>query len=119
MNSSDKKLEVAVEESIGAFPTKAYVIYCSTGCTCCCNENFYEGLYKYRETAQKRIDFFKDPEAHNNPLASQYARKGNYSITEVSVEKISGDRILINDERVFHGTFVENEGVPTHLGEDL
>ena len=111
----DKSLELAVEECLGAFPTKGYAINCSTGCTCCSNEDFTEGLWRTKEGAQARIDFFKDPNAHNNPLASQYSKKGNYSIEEVDVEKISGDRIIIGKNYVYYERFVEDGGTPTRI----
>lgn len=81
---------------------KLYVIYCGTGCTCCNYENHYRGFYKTRDDAQKRIDYFLDPNATHNPVGSQYARKGHYSISEVKVELISDDRMIIDYKHVFN-----------------
>lgn len=76
---------------------KLYVIYCMTGCTCCNDENHYRGFYKTRDDAEKRKEYFLDPNANHNPLASQYLRKGGYEIIEVDAEFIDKDRIIVND----------------------
>ena len=87
---------------------KIYVIECRTGCSCCSNENHYRGPYKTKEDAERRIAYFKSPESKYWPLASQYSRRGNYSIEETTCEPISGDRYIINGDRVMYGLeFVE------------
>lgn len=65
---------------------KLYKIYCATGCTCCSSDNHYRGYFKSQEDAERRIVFFKLPEANNNPVASQYARKGRYEISGIEAE---------------------------------
>ena len=68
-----------------AFPTKeVWVINCHTGCTCCSNENFTEGPYLTEENAIKTKLGYEA--GHGNPLASQYAKYGTYSIDKWEVE---------------------------------
>lgn len=80
---------------------KIYLIYCSTGCSCCCDENHYRGPYKSKEDAEKRISYFYSKDSKFWPLASQYARCGRYSIEEHSYEKLPDGRVIINEERVY------------------
>ena len=80
---------------------KVYSIYCSTGCTCCSYENHTLGFYKTKEDAERRIQYFLDPKAHNNPLSSQYESKGRYSVNEHTYEIILGCRMIVDDERVY------------------
>lgn len=70
---------------------KAYLIYCSTGCTCCSYENHYCGPFDSRETAQARAEQFKA----SARLASQYARNGRYTISEHDAEQLPDGRIII------------------------
>ena len=81
---------------------KAYMIECRTGCTCCSSENHYRGFYKTKEDAERRINYYFSPESKFWPLASQYARRGRYSIEEAELEEISNDRWILNDEKVLH-----------------
>jgi hypothetical protein len=79
---------------------KLYKIECCTGCTCCSSDNHYRGFYKTKEDAQKRIDYFKSPDSKYWPVASQYARRGHYSICEVSIEELPDGRFILNDDKV-------------------
>lgn len=79
---------------------KVYLIHCGTGCTCCNNENHYRGPYKTKEEAKKRIHYFYYGNWY--PLASQYARRGRYSVKECYYEEISGNRVIIGD-KVYSG----------------
>jgi hypothetical protein len=91
---------------------KAYMIYCGTGCTCCSSENHYRGFYHTKEDAERRIASFLAPDSKYWPLASQYARRGCYSTEEADLEPISGDRFILNGEKVVESlTFIE-------VGED-
>lgn len=74
---------------------KLFKIYCSTGCTCCSDNNHYRGYYKSKEDAEKRIEFFKKPDAENNPVASQYAHKGRYSISD----EIEAEKVKLSDKK--------------------
>lgn len=76
-------------------------IYCRTGCTCCSDDNHYRGPYATLEAAQRRVNFFLEPTAINNPVASQYARKGCYEIVEEPVDRIDETRVIIGS-RVHH-----------------
>lgn len=78
----------------------AYVIECRTGCSCCSYDNHYRGPYKTKEDAENRIKYFMSGDYY--PVASQYAKRGRYSIEEVTIEEISGGRFIINDSHVVH-----------------
>jgi len=58
------------------FNQKIFFVYCSTGCSCCSNENHYRGPFSTREIAQKRAEFYRKVPI----LASQYASRGSYEI---------------------------------------
>ena len=79
---------------------KAYIIYCSTGCTCCSYENHYRGPFSSREKAEEARKSYRELPL----LASQYARKGNYDISEyeAEAEQLPDGRIIVED-RVFPG----------------
>ena len=81
---------------------KAYMIECRTGCTCCSNENHYRGFYKTEESAKQRIAYYLSPESKYWPLASQYARRGNYNVEEVELEDLGDGRYILNDDKVLH-----------------
>ena len=85
-----------------AFPTKEiWVIRCHTGCTYCSNENFTEGPYLTEEDAIKiKLGY---EAGHGNPLASQYAKYGTYSIDKWEVE-------ILPDGRWIHESNVFKEG---------
>jgi hypothetical protein len=87
---------------------KAYIIACGTGCTCCSSENHYRGFYHTKEDAERRIAYYLSPESKFWPLSSQYARRGCYSAEEVDLEAISGDRYILNGEKLVHSlVFIE------------
>ena len=77
---------------------KAYMIHCSTGCTCCSNENHYCGPFSSREIAEG----FKARFHATKRLASQYAPNGHYKVEEYDTEVLPDGRIIISS-RVFPG----------------
>lgn len=78
--------------------TKAYMVYCSTGCSCCSYDNHWRGPYTARSIAEEKVVSFQAI-----PLvASQYARRGNYHIKEHNAEVLPDGRIIIED-RLFPG----------------
>jgi len=77
---------------------KAYVVYCSTGCSCCSDENHYRGPFSTREIAEARCELY----TKTRLLASQYARNGNYKIEEYDAELLPGGRVIV-DDTVFAG----------------
>jgi len=87
-------------------------IHCRTGCTCCSDDNHYRGPYATRADAERRVNFFLVPTAVNNPVASQYARKGCYEIVEEPVEMLGNDRIIIGERvhRVLQMVTVNSDG---------
>jgi hypothetical protein len=74
---------------------KIYTIDASTGCTCCSGENFEEGPYTDPDQPQAIIDRWR--RGDDNPLASQYARYGRYSLREYTAEELPGGRFIIGD----------------------
>ncbi len=97
---------------------KVYSIHCQTGCSCCNNENHSLGLFESSEDAQRRVTFFLDPNANNNPIGSQYARKGRYDIMELEAEPIAGDRLIIGSRVVDFGGFAVVHDDGTAIGEE-
>lgn len=77
---------------------KAFTIYCSTGCTCCSNENHYRGPFSSREIAEEKVKHFREVRL----LASQYSKNGNYHIYEEEAEQLPDGRVIV-DDRVFPG----------------
>lgn len=86
---------------------KVYTISCSTGCSCCRDDNHLRGFYKTREDAERRIAYFKSPESKYWPLASQYARRGCYRINEEDAELISNNRVILNNNYVYNLNFID------------
>ena len=72
-----------------------FFLYCRTGCTCCSDDNHYRGPYATEEDAKRRAAFFLDPKAVNNPVASQFAPKGRYEISEEDVEYLLDGRAIV------------------------
>jgi len=82
-----------------------YVISCRTGCSCCSSENHDRGPFKMKETADKKIEEYRDGPL----LASQYARRGRYSVREVEIETLPDGRIIVGGTLVLKG-FAEDTG---------
>ena len=80
--------------------TKIFLIRARTGCTCCSEENHYRGPYRTYEDAQRRIEYYLHLDSKYWPLASQYAKRGTYSIVELTVEEISEGRYIIDGDTV-------------------
>lgn len=76
----------------------AFMIHCTTGCSCCSSENHYCGPFSSRDVAEKASASFHD----GKKLASQYARNGRYSIEEHPAEVLPDGRVII-DCRIFKG----------------
>lgn len=76
--------------------SKKVFIVCTTGCSCCNDENHVRGPYATKEDADRRIDFWLNGDGFH-PTASQFASRGRYHIDEVEVEEISEGRWIIND----------------------
>lgn len=85
-----------------------WTIYCATGCSCCHSDNHYRGPYRTKEDAERRIAYYHAPDSKFWPVSSQFARRGWYTIEQAELEPISGNRFILNGERVLdHLTFVE------------
>lgn len=79
--------------------TKGFIIYCSTGCSCCSNENHYRGPFRTRTTAESRAAVYHS----SRLLASQYAKNGRYEILEVEIEILADGRVVVDNTHVFPG----------------
>lgn len=106
--ADDKIIKRCFENSRGLGMEKIFLIYAGTGCTCCNHENHFRGPYKSSEDAERRVAYYKSDDSKYWPLASQYARRGTYSVEEVSVEAISDDRYILGGDAVVNGLeFIE------------
>lgn len=72
-------------------PTKGYVIECSTGCSCCSNENHIRGPFSSLEVAYKKVEGYQE----SRLLASQYAERGRYHVREMDAEVLPDGRVVI------------------------
>lgn len=75
----------------------AFLIFCSTGCSCCRSENYYQGFYDTLEEAIEIATY----KWRNKSIRSQYSDNGEYTIYEVAIEEISHDRIILDGQVVF------------------
>jgi len=83
------------------FPTiEFWGIEARTGCSCCSSENHLRGPYKTEEDAQRRVAHYRDPKNTFHPLASQYARRGAYSIYKYTAEVLPDGRWIVNGSNV-------------------
>lgn len=78
--------------------TKIFILSASTGCSCCSYENFERGPYTEETKYIAEADIAEWRKGNGNPLASQYARYGRYSLDEHQAEEISGGRFIIGDK---------------------
>lgn len=78
-----------------------YLIECRTGCTCCADENHHRGPFSTREVAEKAKEAYLDMRL----LASQYADRGVYHISEASLELLPDGRMIIDGDRVWKDGF--------------
>lgn len=70
-----------------------YWISCSTGCTCCADQNFDYGFYLNREDAEAQAEAWRN--GIHNPLASQYAKYGRYHVEEDDAEVLPDGRWIV------------------------
>ena len=82
----------------------AYIIECSTGCSCCSNENHSRGPYRTKADAKRRKNYYLSPDSKFCPIASQIAPSGQYVIKEISIETITNNRYIVNNDYLMHGT---------------
>lgn len=102
--SIDLNSFISENEAKSAFSTKvdveefdAYIIHAQTGCTCCNNDNFIEGIFKTIEEARQRRNYHIE----NRTLASQYAKNGIYTIYKVHCIKYEDSNGIIVDHKYF------------------
>lgn len=79
-----------------------WYIDCSTGCSCCSDENFKRGFYKVEDEAKETIAKFLRGEG--NPLASQYARYGRYYLSKSKAEILPDGRMIV-ENRVYPANY--------------
>lgn len=71
-----------------------WTLYCSTGCSCCSDENFECGPFLTKEAAEAKAKEFKELKR----LCSQYSSTGNYHVSKWDdAEPISGGRFILGD----------------------
>ena len=86
---------------------KVWYIYCATGCSCCANENYYQGFWDNPDVPNTKINEWLA--GKGNPLASQYARYGRYTLYETEVEILPDGRWIVDSE-IFDANDVEFSG---------
>jgi hypothetical protein len=86
---------------------KVWYISCSTGCSCCADQNFDEGFYDNPDEPQALIDQWLA--GKGNPLASQYAKYGRYHLHETEAEILPDGRWIV-EGTVFDADEVEYVG---------
>ena len=74
---------------------KVWYISCSTGCSCCANENFDQGFYDNPEEPQAIIERWS--KGDGNPLCSQFAKYGHYYLRETEAEILPDGRWIVDD----------------------
>lgn len=84
-----------------------YWIAASTGCSCCSYENFDYGFFFDKEEPQAIIDRWS--KGDRNPLASQYAKYGRYSLMEGEAEILPDGRMIVE------GSVFDPQDYPEHL----
>jgi hypothetical protein len=89
--------------------TKVYTIRAMTGCSCCHDENHERGFYRTKEDAERRINFYLTSSGKElyYPLASQFARRGRYSIEDYDVEILPDGRWIIEKHVIENPIFID------------
>ncbi|HWT40253.1 MAG TPA: hypothetical protein VN081_03205 [Dongiaceae bacterium] len=82
---------------------RCFIVYVSTGCTCCAHENFYEGPFLTKSAAEGNAKYHRD----RKTLASQYAAHGRQTVEEVNYE-IVGHYIILDSWYAIPDGFREN-----------
>lgn len=73
-----------------------WYISASTGCSCCSYENFIQGYYKNEEEPNAIVSNWL--KGIDNPLASQYAKYGRYSIYKTEAEVLPDGRLIVEEK---------------------
>ena len=71
-----------------------YWISCSTGCSCCSDQNFDYGFFFDKNEAEEQANKWRNGDG--NPLASQYAKYGRYYIDSGEAEILSDGRAIVD-----------------------
>ncbi len=84
---------------------KVFMVECSTGCSCCSNENHDRGPYSTQEIAVKKIELFRQKKL----LASQYSKTGVYCLQECDAEQLEDGRLIV-ENKVYKDFVDEDNG---------
>lgn len=94
----------------------AYLIRCSTGCTCCRSENELHGPFQSLEDAQDRAESF----SRSRMLASQYAPNGVYEIESIEAEQLPDGRLILGNTLIAERLIgPENWSEPLLFGDKM
>jgi hypothetical protein len=89
-----------------SFPiVKVFIVRCSTGCSCCSNENHKRGPFSTQAVAEGKVVEYRAIPV----LASQYAERGVYHIESFDAEQLPDGRLIVEDS-VFKGFADLNPG---------
>lgn len=87
-----------------AKPSVGFIIIGTTGCSCCRNENFVDGLFDTIEQAKSKAQNHTE----RRTVRSQYSDTGIYEIRRIEYLQLPDERIVIGsrvfDDRYFFET---------------
>ena len=84
---------------------EAFLIRCTTGCSCCRNENELHGPWRTLEAAELQAKIYE-----RWPLvSSQYAAKGLYEIIRTEAEQLPDGRLILDGRLISAGFVFEGE----------
>jgi hypothetical protein len=92
--------------------TMAYIVQCSTGCSCCRADNETRGPWATLDQAQEAAAAY----TRQKLLSSQYAPNGCYEIRVCIAEQLPDGRLILDNTLVARGFLDETD---TWCGEAL
>jgi hypothetical protein len=82
---------------------EVFYISCSTGCSCCSDENHSYGFFNTREEADAQVAEWLT--GKDNPVASQYAKYGRYYVYPAQAEFLPDGRVVVDDTSIYAQLF--------------
>ena len=94
----------ALTASLNTEPLKCFLVVVGTGCTCCRDDNFIEGVWRTREAAQARADYH----LKYATLRSQFSDNGRANVLEIDYV-LAGEWIILDERYAVKGPFQEDK----------
>lgn len=107
-----KEIDIATPKEVTESPKECFVVEVMTGCTCCRDENFFEGPFMTIEDARKKAEYHKT----NRTLRSQYAESGHQTIMKIDCELV-GHWLILDD--YYAVRYFDEDGEPRGYTERL